>query len=73
MGPEIAVHARIRGGKLEVGRGPLTHPDLIIEAGPGIRALMAREITPEEALRKKIVRVRGDKKLLTRFTEMFQI
>ncbi|MBV9276950.1 MAG: helix-turn-helix transcriptional regulator [Candidatus Eremiobacteraeota bacterium] len=73
VGSGITVHARVRGGKLEVGRGPLTRPDLIIEAGPGIRALMAREISPEEALRKKIVRVRGDKKLLTRFTEMFQI
>ena len=63
----------MRNRKVRVGRGPLTRPDLVIEAGPGIRALMAREVTPEEALKKKIVRVRGDRKLLTRFAEMFQI
>ncbi len=72
LGP-ITVNAQIHNRKLRVGRGSLANPDLIIEAGPAIRALMAREISPEEALKKKIVRVKGDKQLLTRFTQMFQI
>lgn len=70
---EILVHAQVRNGKVAVGRGSLPKADLIIEAGPAIRALLAREITPQEALKKKIVRVKGDPKLLTRFTQMFQI
>jgi len=72
-GNGIIVHAQVRNRKASVGRGPLAKPDLVIEAGPGIRALMAREITAEEALKRKIVRVKGDKKLLTRFAEMFRI
>ena len=70
---DIVVHAQVRDRKVVVGRGPLPKPDLIIEAGPGIRALMAREITPEEALKKEIVRVTGDPKLLTRFAQLFRI
>jgi len=70
---EIVVHAKVRNGTVTVGRGTLLKPDLIIEAGPAIRALLAREITPEEALREKSVRVTGDPKLLKRFTQMFQI
>jgi len=73
IGDAITVHAQVRNRKVRVGRGPLQNPDLVIEAGPGIRALMAHEITPEEALKRKIVRVKGDKKLLTRFAEMFRI
>jgi DNA-binding MarR family transcriptional regulator len=70
---EVVVHARVQNGKVTVGRGPLPEADLTIEAGPAIRALLAREITPQEALKKKIVRVKGDSKLLIRFTQMFQI
>ncbi len=70
---DIIVHAKVRNRKVTVGRGSLRKPDLIIEAGPAIRTLLAREITPEEALRKRTVRVTGDPQLLKRFTEMFQI
>lgn len=70
---EVVVHAQVRNRTVTVGRGPLPKADLIIEAGPGIRALMAREITPEEALKKKIVRVIGDPKLLALFAKLFQI
>jgi DNA-binding HxlR family transcriptional regulator len=70
---DIVVHAQVRNRRVTVGRGPLTKPDLVIEAGPAIRALMAREITPDEALKKKIVRVQGDPKLLTLFAQHFQI
>lgn len=70
---EIVVHAHVRAGTVSVGHGPIEKPDLVIEAGPGIRSLMAREITPDQALKNKVVRVAGDRALLTRFAEMFQI
>lgn len=70
---EIVVHAVVRDGKVTVGRGPFPKPDLIIEAGPAIRLLMAAEITPEEALKKKVVRIKGDLKLLKRFARTFRI
>ena len=71
---DIIVNAQIRDGKATIGRGSLPDADLILEAGPELRQLMARELTPEDALKKKIVRiVSGDPKLLKRFAEMFQI
>jgi len=70
---DVVINAQVRDGAVTVGRGPLPKPDLIIEAGPQLRAVMAREITPDEALKKKIVRLRGDRKLFGQFAQMFQI
>lgn len=70
---EIVVHARIRGGAITVGRGPAEKPDLVIETGPGLRLLLAREVSPAEAIAKGYVRVAGDPKLLDRFVRMFRI
>jgi DNA-binding HxlR family transcriptional regulator len=72
LGP-IEVHAQIREGAISVGRGPIAKPDLIIETGPGLRLLMAREISPAEAIKKRLVKVTGDAKLLDRFVRMFRI
>jgi DNA-binding HxlR family transcriptional regulator len=72
MGP-IVIHARVRGGALEVGEGPLPDADLVIEAGPAIRALMAGEITPAEAVESGSVRLTGSPALLSRFAETFRI
>ncbi len=70
---EIEVHARIRDGAVAVGRGPVEKPDLIIETGPELRLLMAHEISPADAIKKRLVRVTGDPKLLDRFVRMFRI
>ncbi len=70
---EIVINAQVRDGKVTVGRGSLPKPDMIIEAGIEFRAVMAREITPEEALRKKMVRITGNPKLFARFVQMFHI
>jgi DNA-binding HxlR family transcriptional regulator len=69
----IEVHARIRGGEITVGRGPVEKPDLVIETGPELRLLMAHEISPSDAIKKRFVRVTGDPKLLDRFVRMFRI
>ena len=70
---DVVIHARVGKGKIEVAEGPMEDADLVIEAGPGIKALMAREITPKEALERGVVRVTGDRKLLTAFAQMFTI
>ncbi len=62
LGP-IEVHARVRDGAVTVGRGPVAKPDLVIETGPAMKALLAREITPAAALKKRLVRITGDPKL----------
>lgn len=72
MGP-VVVHARIERGKIATGAGPLEDPDLIIETGPALRALLAREITPAEAIKNGSVKITGDRRLLNQFVELFRI
>jgi DNA-binding HxlR family transcriptional regulator/putative sterol carrier protein len=70
---ETVVHARIHDGEAEVGEGRLPGADLVIEADPRLRALLAREVTPAEAVAAGSVRLTGDPDLLGRFVEIFRI
>jgi DNA-binding HxlR family transcriptional regulator len=72
LGP-VVIHAIVKNGEVTVGKGPLEDADLVIEAGPGIRAVMAHEISPDEALKAKIARIEGDRKLFRQFAQIFQI
>ncbi|MET8678236.1 hypothetical protein ABZW18_11770 [Streptomyces sp. NPDC004647] len=51
----------------------LPDADHVIETGPAITALMAREISPADAIADGSVRLTGGPKLLTRFTDIFRI
>ncbi len=70
---EVIVHARIDGGALEVGAGPLPGAELVIETGPALKALMAGEVAPGAAIDAGLVRVVGDSRLLIQFVELFRI
>jgi DNA-binding HxlR family transcriptional regulator len=70
---EIALHALVDDGRVEVAEGSLPGADLIIEAGPGIRALMAGELTPAAAVENGTVHLTGNPDLLARFAEIFRI
>jgi len=70
---DIVINAKVANGRASVVAGPLPGADLIIETGPAVRMLLAREVTPEQALKKKLVRITGDPKLLDRFVRMFRI
>jgi DNA-binding HxlR family transcriptional regulator len=70
---EIVLSARVDDGSLVVGAGSLPNPDVVIEAGPGIRAVMAGEIEPEKAAEDGLVRIEGDPKLFARFGQLFRI
>jgi DNA-binding HxlR family transcriptional regulator len=72
MGP-IVLHMRIKKGKLDVGEGPLEGADAVIEAGPAIKAILAGEISPADALANGSVHLTGDPNLLNRFAEVFRI
>jgi hypothetical protein len=69
----VQVHARVRDGTVTVGRGSVEHPDLVIETGPAMNLLMAGEISPAQALKKKLVKIAGDPRLLDRFAKMVRI
>jgi DNA-binding HxlR family transcriptional regulator len=70
---EIVLHLRIHNGSLKAAEGPLPDADLVIETGPAIKALMAREISPTDAIATGSVRVTGNPDLLTRFVDIFSI
>jgi len=70
---EIVIHARIDDGEIIVAPGPLQGAQLIIEAGPAIRALFAREMTAAEAIKCGAVKLTGNKRLFTTFVDMFMI
>jgi len=70
---EVVVHMDIDDGNLQVGGGEAPDRDVVIEAGPAIKALMAGEVTPDEALADGSVRVTGDPELLKQFAETFHI
>jgi DNA-binding HxlR family transcriptional regulator len=70
---EIVIHASVDDGTLSVGEGPLPSSDLVIEAGPAIRDVMAGELTPREAVEGGSVRLNGNTALFDRFVELFRI
>lgn len=70
---EVVVHARIDDGHLETAGGPLEGADLTITTGPALKALMARELTPAEALDNGSVVIDGDVALLALYAQLFQI
>ena len=72
LGP-VVFHVRIADGRLEAGKGPLPGADLIIEGGPGIRAMLAGELSASEALERGVVRITGSHRMLSRFTRLFRI
>src|SRR5207237_8669049 len=70
---DVIVHAQVDRGKLEAAAGGLPGADLVIETGPIVRSLLARELTPAAALRAGLVRLTGNKRLFEKFPELFQI
>lgn len=70
---DVTLNAQVNDGKLSAGSGPSASPDLIIETGPGLKALMAGEITPRDALAQHLVRIKGKRQLLDCFARIFRI
>jgi DNA-binding HxlR family transcriptional regulator len=77
---DIVVYARVNDGRVEVGKGSIPDPDLIIEAGPVLRSLLSGEMSPHEAMECGGVRLRAgdvslaaDPGLLAWFVEVFHI
>ncbi len=73
FGEALVLHARIEDGRLTVGEGVAGTADLVIEAGPGLKPLLAREVTPAGAIAAGSVRVSGDPALLDLFVRIFFI
>jgi DNA-binding HxlR family transcriptional regulator len=65
--------ATIERGVLNVTPGPLPGADLVLDPGIMLKPLLAGELSPTDALKKKLVTVRGDRKLLATFVDLFQL
>lgn len=72
MGP-VTIHAIVDDGRVTAAQGPLPDADLIVEAGPAIKAVMAGELTPAQAVESGAVRLTGDAALFGRFAQIFRI
>lgn len=70
---EAVVHVRVADARAEAAPGPLPEADMVIDARPGLRALLAGEITAQEALDQGLAELRGDPALFHDFAEMFRI
>ncbi len=70
---QITIHAKVDDGTVEVGKGTMPDADLVMEAGPVLKALVAGEMSPREALESGGVRLSGDPRLLDWFVELFHI
>jgi len=82
---DVVLRVRVAAGELRVwqvappaspvgGALPEEEPDVVVAAGPGIRRVIARELTPEEAVEAGILHlIAGDPALLDRFAQTFYI
>lgn len=70
---DIVVNAVVDDARVTVGRGALEKPDLVIFASPAIKALMAGEMTPRQALASGEIHIAGSRRLFDRFAKMFRI
>ena len=70
---DLVAHARIDDGTLVAGEGPLADADLVIVTGPALRALLAGELAPADAVARGDVTLTGDPALLPRFVEIFAL
>ncbi|MGO1944410.1 MAG: winged helix-turn-helix transcriptional regulator [Ancrocorticia sp.] len=70
---DIVIHAIAGDGAVKVGAGPATDADLVIEAGPGFRDLLAGTLDARTALIEGLVAIEGDPALLDDFTFIFRV
>nr|WP_218853001.1 winged helix-turn-helix transcriptional regulator [Microbacterium immunditiarum] len=82
---DVALRVQVGGTELRIaqlappappigGRAPEGEPELVFAAGPGIRRVISRELTPADAIDQDVLAVvRGDGSLLERFAATFHI
>ncbi|WP_157253543.1 winged helix-turn-helix transcriptional regulator [Nonomuraea typhae] len=70
---EIVLAIVVEDGSLTVNEGPAVRPDLVIEAEPQFKSVLARELTPDEAIAAGHVRLTGDPGLLKQLIEMVHL
>lgn len=70
---DVVLHAILDRGELTVEPGEFRDAALTITTGPAIRAVMAGELTPAEAVESGAVSLTGDAALFEQFAATFRI
>ena len=70
---DVVIHARVDGGSLVTGEGPLPSADLVAEAMAPLSPLLSGELSAADALADGIVRITGEPAELDRFAALFRI
>jgi DNA-binding HxlR family transcriptional regulator len=70
---EVAAHAVVDADGVTVHPGGHRAPDLIIEAGPRFRDVLAGELDPDSAVEEGVVRLLGDARLFKDFVSTFHV
>ena len=70
---QIVLTATVHRGGLTVVEGIEPDPDITIETGPGLKALMAGELSATDAIARGVVTVTGDATLLELFARTFPV
>jgi len=67
------VGATITRGALNVTPGPLPEADLVLDPAMVLKPLLSGDLSPSDALKKKLVTLRGDRTLLSTFVQVFSL
>ena len=70
---EVEVHVLMRDGAIAVGHGAADAPDLVITAGPQIRAMLAGELDAQTATTTGAVQLEGDASLFAQFADTLRV
>ncbi|HEX8095846.1 winged helix-turn-helix transcriptional regulator [Jatrophihabitans sp.] len=69
----IVISVTVQDGQLGVTEGPQLDPDLVIETGNGLPALLLGQVSPSQAIESGSVRVTGNPELLDEFASTFRV
>ena len=70
---DVVVGAIVQDLAVTVTVGALDDPDVVVETGPAIKAVMAGDLTPDEAVAGGAVTITGSKRAWRRFPDLFRI
>jgi hypothetical protein len=70
----MSAHICVRDGEFTTGTGSAENPAVVVTVPTGVLlALVARRLSPAEALRRGAVKLRGSREAFARFIAMFEM
>jgi len=70
---DTVFHVRVEDGHAEPAEGPAENPDLVLDPGLVLRALLSGDLSVADALDQDLIRFAGDPALLEKFPQIFHM